>query len=65
LDLKILLALSVLADSIVAHTTMISGATSKVHPFVRVLTTHGETILIVNIVGLPCVPVFVRPGVSV
>ena len=82
LDLKILLALSVLADSIVAHTTMISendeialiflcnilvlliyfksivawgkksvffiqrpGATSKVHPFVRVLTTHGETIL--------------------
>ena len=38
--------------------------TLKVHPVVSVLATHGETVLVVHIVGLPLVPALKAPGVT-
>ena len=38
--------------------------TLKVHPVVSVLATHGETVLVVHIVGLPLVPALKAPWVT-
>ena len=40
------------------------GATLEVHPVVAILTTHGQAVLIVHIVGLPLMPGLIAPGLS-
>merc|ERR1712147_484284 len=61
---SIFLPLSILTDSIVSSSHVIPCPALEVHPVVSILAAHGETVLIVHIVGLTLMPTLKAPGVT-
>merc|ERR1711936_1388012 len=59
------LSLPVLADGEVLHPAMVASSAVQVHPLEAVLPAHGETVLVVDVIWLPLVPVAVLERVPV
>merc|ERR1719232_1435964 len=60
----LILSFSVFTYSIVAGSHVIPCVTLEIHPVVSILTTHGQTILIINIIRFSFVPSLVFPRLS-
>ena len=59
-----MLSLPVLTDGVVHGAHVVPGLALQVHPVVAVLSTEGQTVLVVHVVRLSLVPGGEVPGVS-